>query len=168
VSDSRHTCSPVEEQPQASCATGIDDVSANPPSMHKIIDVGNFAGRSLSEHDRRTFLLNSWTPSPYDFRVVHTCFQKRLFKVRWLEEFKWLACSEIHEGSLCKWCVACVYIMMFSAKGLGILVISAHKNWKKAKEDKLCADNFDVFIKLCKNQGNVDVRNMLSNSRKRS
>jgi len=35
----RPTCSPVEEQPQASGATGCDDVSANPPSMHEIIAV---------------------------------------------------------------------------------------------------------------------------------
>ena len=101
--NSRPSCPPVEEQPQASCATGSDDVSANPPSMHKFIDIGNFAGRSLSERDRRTLLLNSWTPSPCDFRVVHTSFQKRRFQVRWLEEFKWLACSNIQEGSLCKW-----------------------------------------------------------------
>ena len=107
--NSMPTCPPVEEQPQAACATCSDDISANPPSIHKIIDIGNFAGRSLSERDRRTLLLNSWTPSPYDFRVVHTSFQKRRFQVRrWLEEFKWLACSEIHEGSLCKWCVGCV------------------------------------------------------------
>ena len=55
--NSRPTCPPVEEQPQASCATSSDDVSANPTSMHKIIDIGNFAGRSLSERDRRTSLL---------------------------------------------------------------------------------------------------------------
>ena len=55
--NSRLTCPPVEEQPQASCATGSDDVSANPPSMHNIIDIGNFVGRSLSERDRRTSLL---------------------------------------------------------------------------------------------------------------
>ena len=65
--------------------------------------------------------------------------------------------------------VCCVRLhMMLSAKALGMLVKSAHKNWKKAKEDKFCADEFDVFIKLCKNEGNVDVRNMLSGSRKRS
>jgi len=32
------------------------------------------------------------------------------------------------------------------------LVTSAHKNWKKTK-DKFCADKFDVFIKVCKNEG---------------
>ena len=54
---------------------------------------------------------------------------------------------------------------MLSAKALGMLVKSAHKNWKKMKEDKFCADKFDEFIKLCKNEGNVDVRNMLHDSR---
>jgi len=38
---------------------------------------------------------------------------------------------------------------------------------EKAKEDKFCADKFDIFIKLCKNEGNLDVRNMLSDSRKK-
>ena len=55
--NSRPTCPQIEEQPKASFAIGSDDVSANPPSMHKIIDIGNFAGRSLSERDRRTSLL---------------------------------------------------------------------------------------------------------------
>ena len=56
-------------------------------------------GRSLNKRDRKTLLLNSWTPSSsYDCPVVHTDFQKRLFQVQWLEEFKWLALaySEIH------------------------------------------------------------------------
>ena len=69
--NSRPTCSPVEEQ--ASGAIGSDDVSPNPQSMHKIIDIGNLVGRSLDERDRRTLLLNSWNPlSSYDFRVVYT------------------------------------------------------------------------------------------------
>jgi len=42
--------------------------------------------RSLSKRDRRTLLLNSWTPlSSYDFRVVHTDFQKRRFQMQWLK-----------------------------------------------------------------------------------
>ena len=31
----------LKEQPQASGATGSDDVSANPPSMCKVNDIGN-------------------------------------------------------------------------------------------------------------------------------
>jgi len=48
-----------------------------------------------------------------------------------------------------------------------MLVKSAHKNWKKAKEDKFCAETFDASINLCKNEGNVNVRNMLFDSRKK-
>ena len=70
--NSRPTCPQVEEQPQASGATGSDDISANPPSMHKIIDIGNFAGRSLSERDRITLLLNSWTPYLHTTFVLYT------------------------------------------------------------------------------------------------
>ena len=62
------------------------------------------------------------------------------------------------------WCVR--LHLMLSAKALGMLVKSAHKNWKKA-EDKFCADKFDMLINLCKNEGNSEVRNMLSDSRKK-
>jgi len=40
---------------------------------------------------------------------------------------------------------------MLSVKALDMLVKSVHKNWKKAKEDKFCAEQFDAFLKLCKN-----------------
>jgi len=64
--------------------------------------------------------------------------------------------------------VCCVRLhLMLSAKALGMLVKSAHRNWEKTKEDKFCANKFDVFIKLCKNEGNVDVRNMIYDSRKK-
>jgi len=57
--------------------------------------------------------------------------------------------------------VCCVRLhLMLSAKALGMSVKPAHKNWKKEKEDKFC-EKFDAFLKLCRNEGNVDVRNML-------
>ena len=76
-------------------------------------------------------------------------------------------------------CVAFAFdVVSCSAKTLGMLVKSANKNWKKAKEDyslikhvnttQFCAEKFDAFLKLCRNEENVDVRNMLSNSRKKS
>jgi len=65
--------------------------------------------------------------------------------------------------------VCCMHLhLMLSAKILGMLVKSAHKNWKKVKEDTFCAEKFDAFLKLCKNEGNVDVRNVLSDRRKKS
>jgi len=38
---------------------------------------------------------------------------------------------------------------------------------KKAKENKFFAEKFDASLKICKNEGNVDVRNMLSDSKKK-
>jgi len=35
---------------------------------------------------------------------------------------------------------------MLSAKALDMLVKSAHKNWEKAKEDKFCADKFNICL----------------------
>jgi len=130
---SRPTCPLVEEHSQASGATGSDSVLANPVNMYKINDSGNCVWRSLSERDWKTLLLNNWTPSSYDIPVVHTGFQKRRFQMQWLEEFKWLACSEMQ---FCKWCVAFAPdVVNRSAKALGMLVKSGHRNWKKAKED---------------------------------
>jgi len=39
---------------------------------------------------------------------------------------------------------------MLSAKAFCMLVKSAHKNWKKAKEDKFCAEKFDAFLNFAK------------------
>ena len=69
-------------------AAALPDPPPRTP-MHEAIDIGNFVGRSLSERDRRTLLLNSWTPlSSYEFLVAHTGFQKRRFQMQWLEDFK--------------------------------------------------------------------------------
>jgi len=105
--------------------------------MYKINNIVNFVGRSLSERDRKTLLLNSWSPSPsYDFPVAHTGFRKRRIQMQWLEEFKWLAYNEIHEGAFRKRCVVFAPdVVSRSAKALGMLVKSTHKMWKKAKED---------------------------------
>jgi len=40
-----------------------------------------------------------------------------------LEEFKWIAYSEMHEGAFCKWCVAFAPdVVSRSAKALGMMV----------------------------------------------
>ena len=39
---------------------------------------------------------------------------------------------------------------MLSVKALGMLVKSAHKNWKKAKEDKFCAEMLMRFLNFAK------------------
>ena len=38
---------------------------------------------------------------------------------------------------------------------------------KKAKENKFFAEKFDASLKISKNEGNVDVRNMLTDSKKK-
>ena len=43
-----------------------------------------------------------------------------------------------------------------SYKALGKI---SSKNLKKAKENKFFAEKFDASLKICKNEGNVDVRN---------
>ena len=71
-----------------------------------------------------------------------------------------------------KWCVAFAPdVVSRSAKTLGMLVKSAHRNWKKVKEHykshqsrqyhQFGVEKFDAFLKLCKNEGNEDVINML-------
>jgi len=40
--------------------------------------------------------------------------------------------------------------LMLSVKALGMLVKSAHKNWKKAKEDKFCAEMLMRFLNFAK------------------
>jgi len=40
--------------------------------------------------------------------------------------------------------------LMLSAKPIGMLVKSAHKNWKKAKEDKFCAETLMRFLNFAK------------------
>jgi len=42
------------------------------------------------------------------------------------------------------------------------------KSHQTRQYHQFCAEKFDAFLKLCKNEENVDVRNMLSDSRKKS
>ena len=113
-----------------------------------------------------------WPPlllNPGDGPVPEGTFPNAM--VGGLEVFKWLGCCEIHEGAFCKWCVAFAPdAVTCNAKALDLLAKSAHKNWKKAKDYKshqtrqchqFCAEKFGAFLELCKNEGNVDVRNML-------
>jgi len=61
-------------------------------------------------------------------------------------------------------------------QGLRSVVESPHKKWKKAKEDynphqkrqyhRLCAEEYGAFLRLSKNEGKVDVSNMLTEAEK--
>jgi len=55
--NSRHTCPPVQKLPQASGATGSDDVSANLPRMHKTIGIRE--GILLGEAEKICLKINN-------------------------------------------------------------------------------------------------------------
>jgi len=63
--------------------------------MYKTIDIGNLVGHSLSERDRRTLLLNSWTPiGDGDWRwlskgVIDTVSILAVTVHRYLQEVQW-------------------------------------------------------------------------------
>ena len=44
-------------------------------------------------------------PSGFPFPYVTVDAQKRSFQKQWLNEFTWLAYSNIYNGAFCKWCV---------------------------------------------------------------
>jgi len=86
--------------------------------------------------------------------------------------------SEIQKGAFCTWCVAFAPdVVSHSAKDLGMLIKSSQKIGKKRKKiiSLIKHANTTIFaqrslmplLKLCKNEGNVYVRKMLSGSRKK-
>ena len=93
------------------------------------------------------------------------------------EKFKCLAYSEIHKGSFCK-CVLRLHLMLSVAalRPLACWENQLTKIGKRQKKIKVSSNasiptvlriEFDAFLKLCKNEGHVDVRNMHSDSRKK-
>ena len=98
-------------------------------------DIGNFVGVPLTDADRRKVLFNCWSPpSGFLFPYVTVGAQIRSFQKEWLNEFTWLAYSNIYNGAFCKWCVVFdPQTASRSAKPPGSLVSGPH-NYKKAKE----------------------------------
>jgi len=69
--NSRPTCPQSKEQPQASGATGSDDVSPNPLSMYKINDIVNFVGRSLVGASGPTIWTSAYGLEPVLCKTAH-------------------------------------------------------------------------------------------------
>jgi len=142
-------------------------------------DIGNFVGVSLTDADRRKVLLNcSSLPSGFSFPYVTVGVQNRSFQKQWLNEFTWLAYSNIYSGAFCKWCVVFLpQTVSRSAKPPGSLVSGPHCNYKNAKEHynnhqnchyhKLCAAMFDSFVQTNADKSR-DVRNALNSSRQKA
>jgi len=69
-------------------------------------DIGNFVGVPLTDAARRKILFNCrFPPSGFSFPYVTVGAQNRSFQKEWLNEFTWLAYSNIYNGAFCKWCV---------------------------------------------------------------
>jgi len=140
-------------------------------------DIGNFIGVPLTDADRRKVMFNCWTPpSGFSFPYVTVGAKNRSFQKQWLNEFTWLAYSNICNGAFCKWCVVFApQTVSRSAKPPGSLVSRPHCNYKKAKEHynnhqnyhKLCAAMFDNFVQTDADKSR-DVRNALNSSRQKA
>jgi len=141
------------------CGRDRNDTSSCSESASQVFsgenDIGNFVGVPLTDADRRKVLYNCWSPpSGFSFPYVTVGAQNRSFQKQWLNEFTWLAYSNIYNGAFCKWCVVFApQTVSRSAKPPGSLVSGPHCNYKKAKEHynnhqnchyhKLCAAIFD-------------------------
>ena len=99
-------------------------------------DIGNFGGVPLTDADRRKVLFNCWSPpSGFSFPYVTAGALNRSFQKQWLNEYTWLAYSNIYNVAFCKWCVVFApQTVSRSAKPPGSLVSGPHCNYKKAKK----------------------------------
>ncbi|GBO13416.1 Zinc finger MYM-type protein 1 [Araneus ventricosus] len=110
-----------------------------------IYDIGNYCQsnsvRSLINEEKISLVENVWKPQPV-FKFPSTFSSSssnhtRSFKMKWLEEFEWLAYSEEKTGSFCKYCVIFSHSKNVG-KGdhqlTGALITQAFSNLKKAKE----------------------------------
>ena len=85
--------------------------------------IGNFAGVPMADADRRKVLFNCWSPSGFSFPYVTVGAQNRSFQKQWLNDFTWLAYSNIYNGASYKWCVVFApQTVSHSAKPPGSLV----------------------------------------------
>ena len=63
-------------------------------------DIGNFVGVPLTDADGRKVLFNYWSPpSGFSFPSVTVGAQNQSFQKQWLNEFTWLAYSNIYNGA---------------------------------------------------------------------
>jgi len=99
-------------------------------SVVKMIFVSSLEFPWLMLIDER---FNCWsTPSGFSFPYVMVGAQTRNFQKQWLNEFTWLAYSNIYNGAFWKWCVVFTpQTVSRSAKPPGSLVSGLHCNYKK-------------------------------------
>jgi len=126
-------------QEKETCKRDRNDTSSCSESASQVFgsenDIGNFVGVPLTDADRRKVLFNCWSPPGFSFPYVTVGAQNRSFQKQWLNEFTWLAYSNIYTGAFCKWFVVFApQTISRSAKPPGSLVSGRHCNYEKAKE----------------------------------
>jgi len=162
------------------CERDRNDTSSCSESASQVFsrenDIGNFVGVPLTDADRQKVLFNCWSPSSgFSIPYVTVGAQNRSFQKQWLNEFTWLAYSNIYIGAFCKWCVVFApQTVSRSAKPPGSLVSGPHWNYEKGKEHynndqnyqyhKLCAAMFVNFVQTDADKSR-DVRNAFNSSR---
>jgi len=165
------------------CKKDRNDTSSCSESASQVFssenDIGNFVGVPLTDADRRKLLFNYWSPpSGFSFPYITAGAQNRSFQKQWLNEFTWLAYSNICNRAFCKWClVFAPQTVSRGAKPPGSLVSGPDCDYKKAKEHynnhqnchyhKLCAVMFDNFVQTDADESR-DVRNALNSSRQKA
>jgi len=165
------------------CKRDRNDTSSCSESASQVFScenaINNFLGVALTDAERRMVLFNYWSPpSGFSFPYVTVGAQNRSLQKQWLNEFTWLAYSNIYNGAFCKWCVGFApQTVSRSAKLPGSLVSGPHCNYKKAKEHynnhqnchyhKLCEVMFDNFVQTDADKS-IDVRNALNSSRQKA
>jgi len=90
------------------CKRDRNDTSSCSESASQVFsgenDIGNFVRVPLTDGDRRKVLFNCWSPSSvFSFPYVTVGAQNRSFQKKWINEFTWLAYSNIYNGAFCKW-----------------------------------------------------------------
>jgi hypothetical protein len=121
---------------QSSDGENNKEVEHNPREAVKKNDVGNFISVRLSESQRLDLLTNVWVPPKnYAFPLLQKFEARKLrFCHKWLDEFSWIAYSELHQGAFCVPCVAFAKSGGKGSQPLGHLVKTKFDNWKKAKQ----------------------------------
>lgn len=118
-----------------------NDVSCK--AICNLKDIGYYCGeenliKSLSNEEKHSLLINIWTPDRiYKFPKIANSNQThfRSFQIKWLEEYKWLAYSEMKAGSFCKYCVLLASDVAGNGchQTLGALVTKPFTNLKSAR-----------------------------------
>jgi len=84
--------------------------------------------------DERYCLIAESHPSGFSFPYVTVGAQNRSFQKQWLNEFTWLAYSNLYNGAFCKCCVVFApQTVSRSAKLPGSLVSGPHCNYKRQR-----------------------------------